>query len=224
MTDTITNSLLSQKLPAVPRVKIRKCIKTSEKRPCIYFSDIAIIDGIKDRDIRVINYLYKKFFNQIGFMVSSNSGTKMDAEDLFQDALVMIYQKIITDSLQLTSSFNTYLYSICWHLWLQKLNKHAFKYQYKGMTDLDAVEDEMNIKEILEESEKYKLFQQHFLKLTQAEQNVLRLYMSKTPAKEVANIMGYKSDDYAKFRKYLCKEKLKNSIINDPQFKKLCQS
>jgi hypothetical protein len=48
--------------------------------------------------------------------------------------------------------------------------------------------------------------------------------MDKSSSKETANIMGYKSDDYAKSRKYICKEKLKNFIIKDPLFKNIYQS
>jgi RNA polymerase sigma factor (sigma-70 family) len=179
---------------------------------------------VKARDVFVIRYLYKKFYNEISYMVTSNSGSKMDAEDLFQDALVVLYQKISRENLYLTCSFNTYLYSVCRHLWLQKLNRREFKYEFKEIAEIDKFEDDLDFEEQTEESEKYKLFQQHFLRLSQDEQKVLRLYMSKTPAKEAASIMGYKSDKYAKFRKYVCKEKLKNAIISDPQFQKFCQS
>jgi len=224
MNNIAASPMLFQKLYPFPTDNVQKCKRIIENRLNNYYTDIAIIDGIKVRDIGVINYLYNKYYIKISYMVTSNSGTKMDAEDLFQDALIVIYQKISKASLELMSSFYTYLYSICWHLWLQKLNKRAFKYQYKEISDPDAWVDEKKMQEIIEESEKYKLFQEHFLRLSQAEQKLLRLYMSKTSVKEIANLMGYKSDNYAKLRKYTCKEKLKNLIINDPRFKKLSQS
>ena len=71
-----------------------------------------------------------------------------------------------------------------------------------------------------EEQEKYRLFQQHFFRLSEDCQKVLKLFMSKTSLKEIADIMGFKTEKYAKTRKFMCKEKLKNSIVNDPSFKK----
>ncbi|MFA4864355.1 MAG: hypothetical protein WC605_11375, partial [Bacteroidales bacterium] len=71
-----------------------------------------------------------------------------------------------------------------------------------------------------EEHEKYRLFQQHFLKLSEDCQKILQLFLGKTSLKEIAEIMGFKTEKYAKTRKFMCKEKLKNSIINDPNFKK----
>jgi hypothetical protein len=70
------------------------------------------------------------------------------------------------------------------------------------------------------ENERYRLFQQHFLRLSEDCKKVLRLFMNKVPLKEIAEIMGFKTEKYAKTRKFMCKEKLKNAIINDPNFKK----
>ena len=67
-------------------------VKASRQRN--FYNDEAIIAGLKGRDILVINYIYKQAYPQIRYLVITNSGSKMDAEDLFQDALVVIYQKI----------------------------------------------------------------------------------------------------------------------------------
>jgi len=194
------------------------------RKKAITYPDKVLVEGLKNRDINVIKYLYKKFYREIFVMVSSNSGSKMDAEDIFHDALIILYQKISQDNLKFSCSFNTYLFSVCRHLWLQKLNKKLKMCELTPSAEQDVWEDGHDLKEHLKESEKYSLFCQHFCKLSPDEQKVLKLYMNKTPAREIAEIMGYKSDKYAKFRKYLCKEKLKNSIMNDPRFQQIYQS
>ena len=73
------------------------------------------------------------------------------------------------------------------------------------------------------ESEKYKLFQQHFLQLGEDCQKILRLFLAKVPLREIAEVMGFKSEKYAKTRKFMCKEKLKNQILNDPKYNKLIE-
>jgi RNA polymerase sigma factor (sigma-70 family) len=197
--------------------------KTIRGKTKVLFTDEAILNGLRTRDVPIIKYLYKHYFYPIRALVTSNSGTQMDAEDIFQDALVIIYQKIAEENLRLTCSFKTYLYSVCRHLWLQKLNKKEFTYEFKESADLDCFQDKYNFEEQSEEMEKYRLFQQHFLKLSDDDQKVLKLFMKKISLKEIASIMGYKSGDYAKFRKYICKERLKNSIINDPRYKEMDQ-
>jgi len=224
MINPIASSMPLEYSQLIPTEKIEKCKRIVKNRLNNNFTDIAIIDGIKIRDNGVYNYLYNKFYKQIRYMVTANSGTKMDAEDLFQDALIVVYQNFSKASLILISSFYTYFYSICWHLWLQKLNKLSFQYQYIEMSDQDAWEDEKRMNEITEESKRYQLFQEHFFRLNQADQKLLRLYINKISVKEIASLMGYNSGNYVKLRKYICKEKLKKSITNDPRFLLLCQS
>lgn len=206
---------------SVPYEQTNKVLTCRSK---LIYTDEAIIAGLKARDTEIIKYVYQKLYNQIKFLVTSNSGTQMDAEDVFQDALFLLYQKISTQTLKLTSSFSTYLYAICRHLWLQKLSRNKINYEYKEAVNLDEWQDKNTIDEQTEEYEKYKLFQQHFLKLKQNDQKVLKLFMSKISLKEIAHIMGYKSDKYAKVRKYICKEKLKNSILNDPRYQEIYQN
>jgi len=186
----------------------------------IKYTNEAILEGIKFGDRKVVDYVYEECFPTIKFLISMNSGNDLDAEDVFQDALVIIFQKVNTNALVLTSSFKTFLYSICRNLWLQKLDRKVFS------TGCLEIENLNNLQEILHldfedhENEKYLIYQRHFLKLGEDCQKILSLFLSKTPLEEIAQIMGFKSAKYAKTRKYMCKEKLKNRIINDPKCKK----
>lgn len=185
-----------------------------------FFTDEAIVDGLKKRDNGIIRYIYKEYYPTIKFLITTNSGTETDAEDVFQDALVVLYRKIAKENLLLTSSFKTFLYSICRNLWLQRLDRRVFSNEFLEMEDLSELHDSLHLEQPEEEQEKYRLFQQHFLLLSPDCQKVLKLFMGKTSLKEIADIMGFKTEKYAKTRKFMCKEKLKNSIINDPFFKK----
>jgi len=185
-----------------------------------FYTDEAIIDGLKERDSGIIRYVYKEYYPTIKFLITTNSGTETDAEDVFQDALIVLFKKIARKDLILTSSFKTFLYSICRNLWLQRLDRRVFSNEFLEMEDLSELQDNLYLEQPEEEHEKYRLFQQHFLKLSEDCQKILQLFLGKTSLKEIAEIMGFKTEKYAKTRKFMCKEKLKNSIINDPNFKK----
>jgi RNA polymerase sigma factor (sigma-70 family) len=185
-----------------------------------FYTDEAILDGLKKRDSGIIRYVYKQYYPTIKFLITTNSGTETDAEDVFQDALVVLFKKIAREDLILTSSFKTFLYSICRNLWLQRLDRRVFSNEFLEMEDLSELQDNLYLEQPEEEHEKYRLFQQHFLKLSEDCQKILQLFLGKTSLKEIAEIMGFKTEKYAKTRKFMCKEKLKNSIINDPNFKK----
>jgi RNA polymerase sigma factor (sigma-70 family) len=185
-----------------------------------FYTDEAIIDGLKKRDSLIIRYVYKEYYPTIKFLITTNSGTETDAEDVFQDALVVLYRKIAKENLVLTSSFKTFLYSICRNLWLQRLDRRVFSNEFLDMEDLSELQELTSSEQADEEHEKYRLFQQHFFRLSDDCQKILKLFMNKISLREIAEIMGFKTEKYAKTRKFMCKEKLKNSIINDPKFKK----
>ena len=55
--------------------------------------------------------------------ILSNSGTKDDAQDIFQNALVALYSNTQKPSFELTSSISTYIFSISKNLWLKELRR-----------------------------------------------------------------------------------------------------
>jgi len=186
-----------------------------------HYSDGEILDGILKGEKYTLRYLYDEYFPAIKVLVLRNNGEEEDAEDIFQDSLMIIYLKVRDDLLQLDCSFKTYQYSICRNLWLQKLEKN--KSSNSSFTDIEnfiELSDQFMFEIFDEENEKRKLIHKHFFKLSDDCQKVLRLFLRKVSLKEIADIMGYKTVKYAKTRKFLCKENLKRRIFNDPKYKK----
>ena len=70
----------------------------------------AILSGIRDKDTNVLDFIYKSYYHQIKVFITQNQGSMEDAKDIYQDAMLVIYQKLQQNNLKLTCSFNTYLY------------------------------------------------------------------------------------------------------------------
>ncbi len=187
----------------------------------IHYSDEAILEGLRLRSDYIIKYIYQELFPMILFLVTKNNGNEEDAEDIFQDSLLIVFKKIKANELDLSCSFRTYLYSVGRNLWLQKLSKR--KQYSREFSDVEAyitMPDYVLKEKNHEEVEKFRLYQQHFLSLSNDCQKVLMLFLKKVPLKDIAVEMGFKTEKYAKTRKYLCKEELKKRIINDPKCQK----
>ncbi|MCF8369619.1 MAG: sigma-70 family RNA polymerase sigma factor [Bacteroidales bacterium] len=181
------------------------------------FSAIEILEGIKNRDTKVLDFIYENFFHPVKLFVMKNSGSLEDAQDIYQDAVLVIYQKVLHENLTLTCSFKTYLYSVCRLLWLKQLEKRRINNRTAEEAGL-FIELAEDIFSINEKNDRYKLYQDHFKKLSFSCQKVLELFLAKIPLKEIARILGFKSEQYVKKRKFQCKEKLIQSIKSDPNF------
>jgi RNA polymerase sigma factor (sigma-70 family) len=180
----------------------------------------AILNGIKERETQVLDFIYNNYYHQIRIFITQNQGSKEDAKDIYQDAMLVIYQKLQQNNLKLTCSFNTYLYSVSRLLWLKQLERRKLWKQFTEDAENYVNLDE-SIVSLFELNERYKLYQTHFKRLSFSCQKVLELFLARIPLKEIARILGFKSESYAKKRKHQCKEKLVNSIKNDPEYQEL---
>ena len=77
------------------------------------------------------------------------------------------------------------------------------------------------ISETYKTNQKYKLFQKHYQGLGKLCKEILQLYMQKYSNEKIAQMLGNKSPEYIKTKKYKCKEILVKKIKNDPEYKDL---
>ncbi len=185
----------------------------------IHYSDYAIVEGLRLNSDFIIRYVYKEFFPAIRYFIKNNAGLEEDAEDVFQEALLVILVKIKDDNFELTSSFITFMYSISKNIWFQRLKRKRMT--LKNQDELTHYLDtpDIGIEVHLEYEEKYQSFIRQFEHLSEDCQKILRLFLTDISTKEIAENMGYKSEFYAKTKKYLCKEALKKLVENDPDIK-----
>ncbi|HSN49852.1 MAG TPA: sigma-70 family RNA polymerase sigma factor [Bacteroidales bacterium] len=190
----------------------------------IYFSDEALLKGLKERETDCIKQLYREFFPIAKSIVERNSGNHQDAEDVFQDSIVVLYQKISREKVTINCSLKTFFYSICRNIWRQRLDR-KWRLVYHDELVNEPVEDyEPELFRVDEKRlERTRLFQLHFLTLPKDCQKVLTLFLGNISLREIATIMGFKDESYAKTRKYLCKNMLRKRIMKDPTFKRFFQ-
>jgi len=182
------------------------------------YNDLEIIQGIRAKDNKILNYLYDMYFGMIYEMVSKNSGGEDDARDTLQEAILLTYKKIRNGSLELRTTFTSYFFTVCWHIWMRELRNrqtelnNLMEYYY-----LEQAADS-DLSQQYEQQRKYRLYQEHFQRLGKECQKLLKLFLKKHPLKEIARVMGHKSEKAAKKKKYICKERLVKSIKNDKRF------
>lgn len=186
----------------------------------VKYTNDEILNGIIRNDNVILQYIYKNFFYKINLYIKQNSGGDDDANDIFQEAIIVIYRKIKDKSLVLDCAFETYLYSVCKILWYKQLNrKKSEQYVSLDNTSMEIEDYDQGIAEVAEKNEKYRLYQKHFQLLGKDCQKLLQLFFDNVSLKQIAQIMGYKSEKYAKKRKYKCKEYLVTNIKQDMEYK-----
>jgi RNA polymerase sigma factor (sigma-70 family) len=186
------------------------------------YSNLDLLNGILRNDTIVLQYIYKNFYSKINFFIKKNNGDDDDANDIFQEAIIILYRKLKANDLVLDCTFETYLYSVCRFLWLKHLEKR--KLEKEKIKDNHEFNDDIyddGLEKVVDLNDRYKLYQKHFTNLGNDCQKILQLYFDKVSLKSIAQIMGFKSEKYAKKRKFKCKEYLIKSIKQDLEYKKI---
>lgn len=188
----------------------------------IDYSNQDLLNGILRNDTIVLQFIYKNFYSKINFFIKKNSGDDDDANDVFQEAIIIIFRKLKANDLVLDCTFETYLYSVCRFLWLKHLDKRKIEKE-KIKDNHDYHEDiyDDGLERVADLNERYRLYQKHFINLGKDCQKILQMYFDKVPLKNIAQIMGFKSEKYAKKRKFKCKEYLIKSIKQDLEYNKI---
>jgi RNA polymerase sigma factor (sigma-70 family) len=166
-------------------------------------NDTQLLEGLKNGDNKIAKIFYQKYYPMVHFYICQNSGNEKDCEDIFQDIILILLDKL-QNGFNLTSKLSTFIYSVCFNLWHQRLSRKPIEFLCDDFKDM--AQDELE-----EQDNKYDLFIECFDRMTPEFHKVLELYIQGSSMREIAKEMGY-TVKYAKTKKYICKEYLKNSI------------
>ena len=177
------------------------------------YSDTAIIEGIRQQDDQVLNWLYKNYHQTVRHHVLKNSGSDSDVSDVFQEAIITLYRQISENQLKLTTDLKGYFFGIARNIWNSQLRRKA---RITGIEfDLpDEGYDADSGDQVLE-----RIVSRAFNKLSTDSQTILTLFSEGYSYPEITLKMNLKNEVYARRKKYLSKEALMELIKSDPEYK-----
>ena len=187
-------------------------------------SDEEIIAGLRKRDNRVLQYIYKNTYNPVKQLVLNNAGSENDAEDIFQEALIIIFKKLKEDQkFALTSAFTTYIYSISRLLWLKHL-RNIKKIEIDPLSRDHEERLEFEPPSPVQDKDlRMAIYQRTLLQIPEDCQNILRLTAQDLTSSEIARTLGFRSEGYVRKRRHFCKEYLINKIKEDADYQAMME-
>ncbi|MGC1390674.1 MAG: sigma-70 family RNA polymerase sigma factor [Bacteroidales bacterium] len=175
-------------------------------------SDINIINGVLNQDDKILNWLYDNYFQSVKNHVLSNSGSDEDVSDVFQDAIIVLYNQITENKLHLTTDLKGYFFGIARNVWSAQLRKKQKTIELEfDLPDEKENEDESD--PTLE-----RIISRVFQRLKPDQQKVLNLFSEGHSYEEIAADLNLKNEVYARRKKYLSKEALLNLVKEDPEY------
>ena len=149
--------------------------------------------------------LYARAFPLVRRHVCRRGGSPQDAQDIFHDALVLLYEQAVGSTLVLTASPSTYLVGIARNLWHHELRRRA-RLPHETLPDdlaphaSEPAETDVAVLEHVERlGEKCKRI-------------LLDFYYFQQPLAQITATHGYSSVRSATVQKFKCLERLRQAV------------
>ena len=177
-------------------------------------TDSDLIQQLKTEENAFFGLLYRFYFPSVSSYVRKNMGNNEDAEDIFQEAILVLLNKVRQTDFVLTSSLKTYLFAISKNLWLKRLRDNKLI----SVDDLEIYQresDSFSI-EISPEKTKEEKVNSWLAKITENCQRILKaVFFYSEPMDSVMKKMGWKNKHTAANQQYKCIQQIKREKEKD---------
>ncbi|CAL1519987.1 sigma-70 family RNA polymerase sigma factor [Chitinophaga sp. MM2321] len=176
--------------------------------------DRELLLGLAKSDDKSLEIIYSENFPVVLRMILQHNGSEDDAKDVFQEAIIVLYEKVISGDFSLTSKLKTFLYSVCRHLWLKKVQS-----TYGLFALPPEMEEIIPATEALDDhaakDEQFRIMENSMGNIGEPCKTILEdYYLHKKSMQEIADKFGYTNAENAKNQKYKCLMRLKKLFFD----------
>ena len=174
-------------------------------------SDNRLLDRIRAGDEKALTTLYQDNKRAVAAFTLRNSGTLEDANDLLQEAVVILWEKVHGGTFEQTAKLSTFIFAIVRNLWLRRLARRKREVPQDMQADIQAVVS--SPLDDLIESENAEAVKNALERLgNPCKQLLLLYYWQELSMEAIAQQMGFAGADTVKSKKYQCKKALERLL------------
>ncbi|AXT58011.1 sigma-70 family RNA polymerase sigma factor [Aquimarina sp. AD1] len=178
-----------------------------------------IVEGIITGNNDVLKSFYKKNLPAVRKIILKYQGTTEDVEDVFQEAMILVYHKLRTGDLELHQSIHAYFIGVCKNIWKNQSRKKRML-EYSEPIVQKAEDNDVSLYDKITNRDQEEVFYRHITKLTDSSRLVLGLFFEGKSMRDIANSTGY-TEGYTRKKKCMIKDRLFQMVQNDPIYAEL---
>ncbi|RMA58503.1 RNA polymerase sigma factor [Ulvibacter antarcticus] len=168
----------------------------------------------RDRN-KALGIVYRTHKQMVCSYIMKNSGSPEEAKDVYQEAMIAMYENVGQGKFKGDSAIGTYLYSIARFKWLNQIKKNSVRSSHHEKLETpEFQESPMTV--IIEKEHKNAVLEV----LTELGDSCKRLLVdtmyNNASMKEIVLKGEFSSEQIARNKKYKCLQKLKELIQNKP--------
>lgn len=176
--------------------------------------ELSMLEALKAGKRQAFEDLYREYYKMIFKLITTNNGSSDDAQDIFQESLIVLVKNLRKEDFELKAKLGTYLYSIARNLWLYRLrgtkNIHNIALEDAGAQHLALDEEEIVRKRVNEK--RYEVMADKLAELkADCRKIIVESFKKGRALKELAAEMGY-TDAFIRVKKNRCMNEYRKRV------------
>lgn len=183
------------------------------------FPDSELVDNLRtgQRMDETIKAIYRGHFDSLSWYVMNNSGSRQDAEDIFQEVIVAFIDLVQKDKFRGESTVKTFLFSLNRFTWLDELKRRGRALAREEKYERGQEKVELDTGAIIADREGKAEVVRLVGELGETCRKILLLfYYENLSMKEILEIMHYENEQVVRNKKYKCLKQLEQMVNTDP--------
>jgi len=175
-----------------------------------FFPEQKLLNRIKSNDRTVLGELFVRYEKLVASYVSKHGGDQLDAEDMLQEAIIVVWQKVCSGKFELTSKLSTYFLAIVKNKWSAEMRKRG---QFSEELPEDISDGNPSTLDSVIKEEEMTTVRKALEALNPICKELLMLfYFEARNLRDIARILGFANPEVAKSKKYQCKKSLETIL------------
>lgn len=175
-------------------------------------TDEALLIGLAEGSDRALSQLYRQHYPMVSQLVINNSGSTDDAKDIYQETLIVLFEKVSTGDFELNCQLKTFIYAVARRLWLKQLAQRGrsplIRANQFDDEPAESVADDLD--DHLRRDQQFEQMAESLTRLGEPCRTLLEdFYIRHLSMQDITEKFGYTNTDNAKTQKYKCLTRLK---------------
>ena len=193
----------------------------------IIFTDSGLIQALKSgtNTDDAIRHLYRTQYRMTSAYIRQNNGTDQDAEDIFQEVILVFIDVLKKEKFRGESSVSTFLYALTRNFWLNELKKRGRSKLRDEVFEKGKDRTDIDVSHLIANRE----IRTQLMKLVESlgetcQKILLAFYFENLAMREILKTLNYENEQVVRNKKYKCLKQLEQMLAGQPALAKSLKS
>jgi RNA polymerase sigma factor (sigma-70 family) len=191
------------------------------------FTDSGLIQALRSdaNPDEAVRHLYRTQFRVTAAYIKQNSGSQEDAEDIFQEVVLVFIDILKKEKFRGESSISTFLYALTRNIWLNELNKRGKSKIRDEKFEQERETTDLDVSHLIANRESKAQLMELVDKLGETCKKILlAFYFENKAMREILQNLHYENEQIVRNKKYKCLKQLEQMISRQPDVAKNLKS